>query len=63
MTYSIGPFTVDDGKKRVTLEPGVYRLSKPITFGPDENINISGVEYEGRVWASKSPGMLKGKDI
>lgn len=39
---SIGPVTVDEPLKRVTLGPGVYQLTRPVTFGLVDETEISG---------------------
>lgn len=43
--YAIGPFLVDNETHRVTLAPGVYKLTKAITFGVLPETVVTGVEY------------------
>ena len=46
--HSIGPFDIDPAQKRITLTPGTYVLSQPITFGILGDTVVTGVEYDGR---------------
>lgn len=56
--YSIGPFDINQDLKTITLQPGTYVLTRPITFGILDGTVVEGVRYDGR------PGhmMVKGID-
>ena len=43
LTDSVGPFMFDHEHATVTLQPGTYVLTQPITFGILPATNITGV--------------------
>lgn len=51
-SYSIGPFFVDVKRNTVTLNPGNYDLSKPITFGLLPETLITGATVTGYAGSS-----------
>lgn len=44
--YSFGPFKVDEETNRVTMEPGVYTLHKPLTFALADETVVEDVEWK-----------------
>lgn len=44
--YSIGPFAFDEQEETITLQPGAYLLTEPITFGRVAETRIVGVNYD-----------------
>lgn len=47
MPYAIGPFTVNEDAHTVTLAPGTYTLTEPLTFGLPPVGVLTGVTYVG----------------
>lgn len=49
--YTVGPFTVDETAGTVTLAPGTYTLTEPLTFRLPPIGELTGVTYVGPVEA------------
>ena len=41
---AIGPFAFDHDGMKVTVQPGVYRFTEPVTFGLFAGMEIAGIE-------------------
>ena len=48
MKYIVGPFEIDSESKKVTLHPGKYTITEPITLGILGETVVTGVSYAPR---------------
>ena len=51
-TLTIGLVEINEEEKRITLHPGVYRLTKPVVFGLLDETVISEAVIDGEHGAS-----------